>query len=180
MQETIYLGGGCFWCVEAVVVRVRGVLEVESGYANGHVPSPSYEQVCEGDTGHAEVLKVTFDTQQLPLPRLLEIFFGTHDPTTPNRQGNDVGPQYRSAIYTTSAEQLETVRAFVQALNSQNVFGMPVVTQVEPLDNYWPAESYHQDYFARNPHQGYCAYVVGPKVKKFMETFSAYAKKDEG
>ncbi|MDO4592952.1 MAG: peptide-methionine (S)-S-oxide reductase MsrA, partial [Comamonadaceae bacterium] len=91
MQETIYLGGGCFWCVEAVVVRVRGVLEVESGYANGHVPSPSYEQVCEGDTGHAEVLKVTFDTQQLPLPRLLEIFFGTHDPTTPNRQGNDVG-----------------------------------------------------------------------------------------
>lgn len=180
MQETIYLGGGCFWCVEAVVVRVRGVLEVESGYANGHVPSPSYEQVCEGDTGHAEVLKVTFDTQQLPLPRLLEIFFGTHDPTTPNRQGNDVGPQYRSAIYTTSAEQLETVRAFVQALNSQNVFGMPVVTQVEPLDNYWPAENYHQDYFARNPHQGYCAYVVGPKVKKFMETFSAYVKKDEG
>lgn len=176
MQETIYLGGGCFWCTEAVFDRVQGVIDVESGYANGHMPHPSYEQVCEGTTGHAEVLKVTFDPQQIALPKLLEIFFGTHDPTTLNRQGNDVGSQYRSGIYTTSAEQHELAQAFVLTLNRQNVFGVPVVTEVQSLDNYWPAEAYHQDYFARNPHQGYCAYVVGPKVRKFLDTFSQYAK----
>lgn len=178
MQETIYLGGGCFWCTEAVFDRVQGVLDVESGYANGHVPNPSYEQVCVGNTGHAEVLKVTFDTEQLPLPKLLEIFFGTHDPTTLNRQGNDVGTQYRSGIYTTSDAQLAQVQAFVQMLQTNNTFGVPVVTEVQPLDNYWPAEAYHQDYFARNPHQGYCAYVVGPKVQKFLHTFAEYAKLD--
>lgn len=178
MQETIYLGGGCFWCTEAVFDRVQGVLDVESGYANGHVPNPSYEQVCVGNTGHAEVLKVTFDTEQLPLPKLLEIFFGTHDPTTLNRQGNDVGTQYRSGIYTTSDAQLAQVQAFVQMLQTNNTFGVPVVTEVQPLDNYWPAEAYHQDYFARNPHQGYCAYVVGPKVQKFLHTFAEHAKLD--
>ena len=177
-QQTIYLGGGCFWCTEAVFDRVQGIIDVESGYANGHVPEPSYEQVCEGTTGHAEVLQVRFDPQQIALPRLLEIFFGTHDPTTPNRQGNDVGTQYRSAIYTTTAEQLSVAQDFVHALNAQQVFGVPVVTEVQPLDNYWPAEAYHQDYFARNPHQGYCAYVVGPKVQKFLQTFAHYAKKD--
>ena len=178
MQETIYLGGGCFWCTEAVFDRVQGVIDVESGYANGHVPQPSYEQVCEGTTGHAEVLQVRFDPQQIALPRLLEIFFGTHDPTTLNRQGNDVGTQYRSAIYTTTQEQLSIAQDFVQILNTQQVFGAPVVTEVQPLDNYWPAEVYHQNYFARNPHQGYCAYVVGPKVHKFLQTFAHYAKKD--
>ncbi len=178
MQETIYFGGGCFWCTEAVFDRVQGVLDVESGYANGHVPQPSYEQVCKGTTGHAEVLKVTFDTEQISLHTLLEIFFGTHDPTTLNRQGNDVGTQYRSGIYTTSPQQHEAAQAFVQALNQDKVFGVPVVTEVLPLDNYWPAEDYHQDYFARNPHQGYCAYVVGPKVHKFLQTFAAHAKKD--
>lgn len=178
MQETIYFGGGCFWCTEAVFDRVQGVLDVESGYANGHVPQPSYEQVCEGTTGHAEVLKVTFDTEQISLHTLLEIFFGTHDPTTLNRQGNDVGTQYRSGIYTTSPQQHEAAQALVQSLNQNKVFGVPVVTEVQPLDNYWPAEDYHQDYFARNPHQGYCAYVVSPKVHKFLQTFAAYAKKD--
>lgn len=176
MQETIYFGGGCFWCTEAVFDRVRGVLDVESGYANGHVPQPSYEQVCEGTTGHNEVLKVTFDTEQISLHTLFEIFFGTHDPTTLNRQGNDVGTQYRSAIYTVNAQQQAQAEAFVQMLNAQNSFGVPVVTEVMALDNYWPAEDYHQDYFARNPHQGYCAYVVGPKVAKFLKTFSEYAK----
>ena len=176
--ETIYLGGGCFWCTEAVFDRVRGVVDVESGYANGHVDHPSYEAVCEGTTGHAEVLRVQFDPAVLPLTAVLEIFFGTHDPTTPNRQGNDVGPQYRSAIYTTSAPQLDTAQQFVQALNTRQVFSMPVVTEVEPLRSFWPAEAYHQDYFARNPHQGYCAYVVGPKVHKFLSTFTQYARPD--
>lgn len=175
-EEVIYLGSGCFWCTEAVFDRVQGVLDVESGYANGHVHNPRYEQVCDGTTGHAEVLKVTFDPQQIALPKLLEIFFGTHDPTTPNRQGNDVGPQYRSAIYTTTQPQLDTAQAFVQQLNADRTFGVPVVTEVEPLNGYYPAETYHQDYFARNPHQGYCAYVVGPKVQKFLKTFADYAK----
>lgn len=178
-QETIYLGGGCFWCTEAVFDRVRGVLDVQSGYANGHVPNPSYEQVCEGTTGHAEVLKVEFDPAQIALEQLLEIFFGTHDPTTLNRQGNDVGTQYRSAIYITTEAQLQQAQAFVQQLNAQNTFGQPVVTQVQPLDNYWPAEGYHQDYFARNPLQGYCAYVVGPKVQKFLHTFAQHVKQDD-
>lgn len=177
MQETIYFGGGCFWCTEAVFDRVHGVLDVESGYANGHVPHPSYEQVCEGTTGHAEVLKLVFDPTQIGLDLLLEIFFGTHDPTTPNRQGNDVGTQYRSAIYTTSEAQLQVARDFVDMLNQRLLFGVPVVTEVQPLDNYWPAEAYHQDYFAHNPHQGYCAYVVGPKVQKFLQTFAQYAKR---
>jgi peptide-methionine (S)-S-oxide reductase len=176
MQDTIYLGGGCFWCTEAIFDRVRGVLDVESGYANGHVLNPTYEQVCEGDTGHAEVLKVIYDDAQIGLTRLLEIFFGTHDPTMPNRQGNDVGTQYRSAIYTVTPEQHSQAQAFVQMLNTENTFGVPVVTEVLPLANYWPAEDYHQDYFARNPHQGYCAYVVGPKVSKFLKTFSQYAR----
>lgn len=175
--QVIYFGSGCFWCTEAVFDRVQGVLDVESGYANGHVANPSYEQVCDGTTGHAEVLKVTFDPQQIGLPALLEIFFGTHDPTTPNRQGNDVGPQYRSAIYTTTPEQFEIAKDFVVRLNTDNTFSAPVVTEVQPLDNYWPAENYHQDYFERNPHQGYCAYVVGPKVQKFLTTFSEHVKK---
>ena len=173
---TLYLGGGCFWCTEAVFDRVQGVVDVESGYANGQVPQPTYEQVCTGTTGHAEVIRVQFDPAQLTLEQVLEIFFGTHDPTTLNRQGNDVGTQYRSAIYTTSAQQLTAVQQFVQALNDQQLFGQPVVTEVQPLQSYWPAEDYHQDYFARNPHQGYCAYVVGPKVQKFLTTYAQHAK----
>jgi len=177
-QQTIYLGGGCFWCTEAVFDRVQGVVDVQSGYANGHVANPSYEQVCSGETGHAEVIRVVYDNQQLPLEQLLEIFFGTHDPTTLNRQGNDVGTQYRSAVYTTSEPQFQQALHFVHQLNTQNIFGVPVVTEVQPLESYWPAEDYHQDYFVRNPFQGYCAYVVGPKVEKFLHTFSQYAKQE--
>ena len=175
-QEVVYFCGGCFWCTEAVFDRVQGVLDVESGYANGHVPQPSYEQVCEGTTGHAEVLKVTFDTEQISLHTLLEIFFGTHDPTTLNRQGNDVGTQYRSGIYTTSAEQLAAVRAFVQQLADSGECGAPVVTEVAPLSQFWSAEIYHQEYFDNNPRQPYCQYVVSPKVDKLETRFASWLK----
>ena len=175
--QTITLGGGCFWCTEAVFDRVRGITDVESGYTNGHTVNPTYEQICQGDTGHAEVVRLTFDADEISLEEILEIFFHTHDPTTLNRQGNDVGTQYRSGIYTTSEAQLQVARDFVDMLNQRLLFGVPVVTEVQPLDNYWPAEAYHQDYFARNPHQGYCAYVVGPKVQKFLQTFAQYAKR---
>lgn len=178
MQETIYLGGGCFWCTEAVFDRVQGVLDVDSGYANGQVLDPSYEQVCTGTTGHAEVIRVVYDTEQIGLEALLEIFFATHDPTTLNRQGNDVGSQYRSAIYTTTEAQLTLASQMVSDLNTRLSFGQPVVTEVEPLQVYWSAEAYHQDYFAQHPHQGYCAYVVGPKVQKFLQTFSQHLKRD--
>ena len=177
-QQWATLAGGCFWCTEAVFLQLAGVNSVESGYIGGAKPDPTYEEVCSGTTGHAECIEVTFDPQVLPLDKALHIFFATHDPTTLNRQGNDVGTQYRSAIYTTSSQQNDAATRFVQALNEQNLFGVPVVTEVQPLQSYWPAESYHQDYFANNPHQAYCAYVVGPKVHKFLETFSQYAKKD--
>ena len=172
MQETIYFGGGCFWCTEAVFDRVRGVVDVESGYANGHVTHPSYEQVCEGTTGHNEVLKVTFDPTQISLHTLFEIFFGTHDPTTLNRQGNDVGTQYRSGIYFVDALHAEVARSVIEELAPEA--GGPIVTEVMPLDSYWPAEDYHQDYFRQHPEQGYCAFVVSPKVQKFRKSFSEW------
>lgn len=176
---TIYLGGGCFWCIEAVFSRIRGVLQLRSGYANGHVDHVSYEQVCRGDTGHAEVVEVVFDEQTLSLPTLLAIFFSSHDPTTLNRQGNDVGPQYRSAIYTTNAQQLAQVRAAVAQLERSGTYGAaPIVTQVEPLKAFWPAEPEHDNYFARNPHQGYCAFVIAPKVEKITHTFHQWVRQD--
>lgn len=178
MTETIVLGGGCFWCTEAVFDRVRGVLDVESGYANGHVDHPRYEQVCAGTTGHAEAVKLEFDPAVISLREVLEIFFATHDPTTLNRQGNDVGTQYRSAVYTTTPGQAQEVHALLREFGQDKTFGAPVVTEVEPLRCWWPAEDYHQDYFARNPHQGYCAGVVGPKVHKFLQTFARYVKPD--
>lgn len=175
--STVYLGGGCFWCVEAVFSRVRGVLQLRSGYANGHLDHPSYAQVCRGDTGHAEVVEVVFDEQTIPLPELLAIFFASHDPTTPNRQGNDVGPQYRSAIYTTSAGQLARVQAVVEQLARSDAYdGAPIVTEVAPLTAFWPAEPEHDSYFARNPYQGYCAYVIAPKVDKITRTFAAWVR----
>ena len=174
-QETIYLAGGCFWCTEAVFQRVRGVLRVQSGYANGHVDQPSYEQVCQGDTGHAEAVEVVFDPAVITLEAILEVFFGTHDPTTLNRQGNDVGEQYRSGVYTTSETQHARVLHFVQQLSDDRIFDRPVVTEVAPLRAWWPAEAYHADYFNRNPQQGYCAYVVAPKVLKFQQYFKRYA-----
>jgi peptide-methionine (S)-S-oxide reductase len=169
-SETITLAGGCFWCLEAVYERVDGVLAVESGYSNGHAHNPSYEEVCGGASGHAEVVKVRFDPARITLAQILEIFFTIHDPTTPNRQGNDVGPQYRSGIYWHEAAQEATVRDVVgeaqKALGSKRV-----VTELAPVANYWRAEDYHQHYFANNPGQGYCAFVVAPKVEKFKRTF---------
>lgn len=170
--DTITLGGGCFWCTEAVYERVRGVTAVESGYANGHVADPSYEQVCTGNTGHNEVVRVSFDTEQIRLREILEIFFVVHDPTTLNRQGNDVGTQYRSGIYFTSAEQEKVAREVVAELGASGTYRSPVVTEVVALSNYSRAEDYHQHYFAQHPNQGYCAFVVAPKVEKFRKTFA--------
>ena len=169
--ESITLGGGCFWCLEAVYELVEGVTAVESGYCNGHVVKPSYEQVCGGDTGHVEAVRVSFDPAVIGLREVLEIFFAIHDPTTRNRQGNDVGPQYRSGIYLHDESQ----RAVAQAVwtEAQAAHGGRVVTELEPLRNYWCAEAYHQHYFAQHPNQGYCAFVVAPKVEKFRKTFRA-------
>jgi peptide-methionine (S)-S-oxide reductase len=175
-SETIVLGGGCFWCTEAVYVQVRGITDVESGYSNGHAQRPSYEDVCTGETGHAEVVKLEYDPAQISVRQILEIFFVVHDPTTPNRQGNDVGTQYRSGIYFTTPEQERVARDLIAELGEQNAFGRPVVTEVAPLENYWPAEAYHQDFFANNPHQGYCLAVAAPKVAKFRKTFADLVK----
>lgn len=174
--ETIYLGGGCFWCTEAVFDRVRGIVDVESGYANGHLDHPGYDDICTGQTGHAEVVKLDFDPAVISLRDVLLIFFGTHDPTTLNRQGNDVGTQYRSAIFTTDARQTVQAQALLQEMQNEKAFDAPIVTQIEPLTNYWPAEDYHQDYFLQHPGQGYCAFVVGPKVQKFQKAFSRWLK----
>lgn len=172
--QTITLAGGCFWCLEAVYEQVDGVLGVESGYANGHVDRPSYEQVCQGDTGHAEVVRVRFDAARLPLSDVLAIFFTIHDPTTPDRQGNDVGPQYRSGIYWDDPAHEPVVRAVVAEVDG--ALGGRVVTELQPLRCYFPAEAYHQHYFARNPNQGYCAFVVAPKVEKFRKVFRERVK----
>ncbi|ODV10431.1 MAG: peptide-methionine (S)-S-oxide reductase [Rubrivivax sp. SCN 70-15] len=169
--ETITLAGGCFWCLEAVYERVDGVVDVESGYANGQVANPSYAQVCEGDTGHAEVVRVRFDADRIGLREILEIFFTIHDPTTLNRQGNDVGTQYRSGIYWHDEAQAGLAREVIDELRA--VHGGRVVTELAPLANYWRAEDYHQHYFARHPNAGYCAAVVAPKVEKFRRTFKA-------
>ncbi|WP_296652373.1 peptide-methionine (S)-S-oxide reductase MsrA [Paraburkholderia sp.] len=170
--ETATLGGGCFWCLEAVYLRVEGVLAVESGYAGGHVANPSYEQVCDGQTGHAEVVNVTFDPVKIGYREILDIFFGIHDPTQLNRQGNDVGQQYRSVIFTHSEAQRETALQAIREIAAEGVFDGQIVTQVLPLDgNYFPAEAYHQNYFAQHADQGYCAAVVAPKVAKFRQKF---------
>jgi peptide-methionine (S)-S-oxide reductase len=173
-SELITLGGGCFWCVEAVYELVDGVLAVESGYCNGHVRAPSYQQVCGGDTGHAEVVRVAFDPERIALREILEIFFVVHDPTTLNRQGNDVGPQYRSGIYWHDEAQRPVIEAVLAEANAAQ--GGRVVTEVAREANYWRAEDYHQHYFANHPGQGYCAFVVAPKVEKFRRTFKARVK----
>ena len=169
--QTITLGGGCFWCTEAVYERVRGVTAVESGYSNGAALNPTYEQVCSGTTGHNEVVRVTFDPAQITLREILEIFFVIHDPTTLNRQGNDSGTQYRSGIYYRDAEQEKVAREVVAEVDEHH--RGRVVTEVEPERNYSRAEDYHQHYFANHPNQGYCAMVVAPKVEKFRKTFAA-------
>jgi peptide-methionine (S)-S-oxide reductase len=173
MSETATLGGGCFWCMEAVFLDVEGVLAVESGYAGGKTTEPTYKQVCEGDTDHAEVVKVVFDPAQISYREILEIFFATHDPTQLNRQGNDIGTQYRSVIFTDSEEQRKTAEALIAELSHERLFDDAIVTVVEPLNgNYWPAEVYHHNYYARNPEQGYCAAVIGPKLAKFRKKFA--------
>jgi peptide-methionine (S)-S-oxide reductase len=179
-MPVLVLGGGCFWCTEAVFVRVRGVLDVESGYSNGQLEDPSYEQVCGGDSGHNEVVRLVYDPAQVSVRQLLGIFFGTHDPTTLNRQGNDVGSQYRSAIYYTLPEQERVARELMTELEQARVYTAPIVTEVLPLANYWPAEAYHQDYFEKHPEQGYCAFVVGPKVAKLRKNFGALLKPGAG
>jgi peptide-methionine (S)-S-oxide reductase len=174
--ETITLGGGCFWCTEAVYVGVRGVTDVQSGYSNGQAERPSYEQVCTGRTGHNEVVKLEFDPALVSLRQILEIFFVIHDPTTLNSQGNDHGTQYRSGVYYSSEEQRQVAQSLIDEIRHQKLFGRPIVTEVLPLANYWPAEEYHQDYFAKNPNQGYCMAVAGPKVAKFRKTFARLQK----
>jgi peptide-methionine (S)-S-oxide reductase len=168
--EIATLAGGCFWCLEAVYLDVEGVLAVESGYSNGHVAHPSYEQVCGGDTGHAEVVRLTYDAQRITFRELLEIFFVIHDPSTLNRQGNDVGTQYRSGIYTHDEEQARIAREVIAELAAN---GIRAVTEVEPERAYYPAEAYHRRYFEQHPNAGYCAFVVAPKVEKFRKTFAA-------
>lgn len=172
--ETAVLGGGCFWCLEAVYLEVRGVLRVESGYTGGAQPDPTYEQVCSGTTGHAEVVKLEFDPAVIAYRDLLEIFFTIHDPTTLNRQGNDVGTQYRSVIYYQSPQQEATARQVIAAM--AHVWDAPIVTELSPAQPYYKAEDYHQDYFRQHPLQGYCAFVVAPKVAKFRKIYGERLK----
>ena len=176
-EQTIVLGGGCFWCTEAVFKEVRGITDVESGYSNGQASNPTYEQVCSGTTGHAEVVKLTWDPAEISLRQILEIFFVVHDPTQLDRQGNDVGTQYRSGIYTTTPAQKEEADAMIRQMSQEKLFGKPIVTEVAPLANYHPAEAYHQDFFEKNPHQGYCLAVAAPKVAKFRKTFSELVRR---
>ena len=170
--ELATLGGGCFWCLEAVYRRVEGVAEVRSGYAGGQVPDPTYEAVCSGRTGHAEVVQVRFDPSVIAYRDVLEIFFAIHDPTTRDRQGADVGTQYRSAVFHHSPEQEATTRAVIADLSAQGIWDDPIVTEVAPLTAFYPAEDYHRDYFDRNPGQPYCQVVVAPKVGKFRQKFA--------
>jgi peptide-methionine (S)-S-oxide reductase len=167
-HQTATLGGGCFWCLEAVFMALRGVLRVESGYAGGHVEQPSYQQVCTGTTGHAEVVQIEFDPSQIGYQQLLDVFFTIHDPTTPDRQGADVGSQYRSVIFFHSPEQEATARDTIRQLEADGVWRR-IVTQVEPFDRFWPAEAYHRDYYRRNPNQSYCRVVIAPKIAKLRK-----------
>ena len=176
-NEIATLAGGCFWCLEAVYDRLQGAVSVESGYMGGHKPNPSYEAVCGGDTGHAEVVQVTFDPKALSFRDLLEVFFVIHDPTTPNRQGNDVGTQYRSAIFFHSPEQKAQAEAIVRELTDDQAFDAPIVTEIVPVSQFYVAERYHQNYFETNPNQPYCQFVVAPKVAKFRQKFARKQKK---
>ncbi|MBC7415085.1 MAG: peptide-methionine (S)-S-oxide reductase MsrA [Herminiimonas sp.] len=171
--EIATFGGGCFWCTEAVFREVKGVESVQSGYTGGHVPDPTYEQICEGTTGHAEVVRVRFDPDVISHRELLEIFFTIHDPTTLNRQGNDVGTQYRSVIHYHSSQQQATARSVIAEMAI--VWDAPLVTELSAAETFYVAEDYHQDYFRQNPLQGYCAFVVAPKVAQFRSTFAERA-----
>jgi peptide-methionine (S)-S-oxide reductase len=176
-DELATLAGGCFWCLEAVFDELKGVESVESGYSGGHVQRPSYAQVCDGDTGHAEVVQVTFDPQVLSYKDLLTVFFTIHDPTTLNRQGNDVGTQYRSAIFYHNEEQKKIAEEVIQEINTAKIWGDPLVTEVTLFEQFYIAEDYHQEYFEKNPFQGYCRAVIVPKVTKFRHKFADRLKK---
>jgi peptide-methionine (S)-S-oxide reductase len=175
-SSTAVLGGGCFWCLDAVFREIEGVRSVESGYAGGRSPNPTYEDVCGGDTGHAEVVRVTFDPAVLGFRDLLRVFFTIHDPTTPNRQGNDVGTQYRSVIFCETPDQRADAEAVIGELTAQGLWRDPVVTEIADRAMFYPAEGYHQDYFTRNGQQPYCTYVVAPKVAKFRKAFAERLK----
>lgn len=175
-HETATLAGGCFWCLEAVYDQMKGVVSVESGYIGGHTSNPTYEAVCSGRTGHAEAVRITFDPSIVSFRELLEVFFVIHDPTTLNRQGHDVGTQYRSAILYHSVEQKQIAEEVLQRLTKEQIYPNPLVTEVVPAGTWYEAEPYHQEYFARNPFQGYCSAVVGPKVIKFRKQFASRLK----
>jgi len=178
-NEIAILAGGCFWCLEAVYDELAGVRAVKSGYIGGHVPNPSYEHVCSGETGHAEAVRVEFDPAVISYADLLEVFFAIHDPTTLNRQGADVGTQYRSEIFATTPEQRRIAEETIARLSASGAFGRPIVTNVSDAGEFWPAESYHDDYFVKNPWSGYCQAVIGPKVAKFRKQFSGRVKGEE-
>lgn len=175
--ELATLAGGCFWCLEAVYTQLKGVVKSISGYSGGSIPDPSYRLVCSGTTGHAEVVQVTFDPQQISYKELLEIFFTIHDPTTLNRQGNDVGTQYRSAIFYHNPQQKAIADQVIQEFEAARIWDNPIVTQVAPLNAFYPAEEYHQDYFKRNPTQPYCQVIIAPKVAKFRQKFASQLSK---
>lgn len=175
-MQTITLGGGCFWCTEAVFVEVIGVTDVVSGYTNGHTVNPSYEQICDGNTGHAEVVRVRFDSDVISLADILGIFFAIHNPTTLNQQGADRGTQYRSAIFVHSLAQREFAEQMIARLNTEKIWDAPIVTEVADAATFYAAEDYHQEYFKQNPNQGYCMAVVSPKVAKFRKSFVSLLK----
>jgi len=178
-QQSIVLGGGCFWCSEAVFVRVRGITGVQSGYANGSTTiAPDYAAVCTGRTGYAEVVRLCFEPTVITVREILEIFFATHDPTSLNRQGEDVGTQYRSGIYYSDPAHGVVAQALLREMEQQKMFDAPIVTEVQPLLSWWPAEDYHQNYYAKHPGEGFCAAVIGPKVEKFSNTFARFLKPD--
>ncbi len=175
--DTATFGAGCFWCVEAVFQQLEGVLKVTSGYSGGHVKNPTYEQVCEKNTGHVEVTQIVYDPAKISYDELLEVFWKTHDPTTPNQQGNDVGPQYRSAVFYHNEEQKRLAEGYKEQLDKAGAWSNPIVTTVEPLKNFYEAENYHQDYYNNNPNQMYCRYVIQPKLEKFQKVFKDKLKK---
>ncbi len=175
--EVATLGGGCFWCIEAVFDELQGVVDVVSGYAGGHKENPTYQEVCTGTTGHAEVVQVTFDPEVISYSDILRVFFAVHDPTTLNRQGNDIGTQYRSVIFYHSENQKREAERIIREIAEAKIYENPIVTEVTEFKNFYPAEDYHQEYFAKNPYQPYCAAVVAPKVAKFRKIFSEMLKK---
>ena len=175
-KETATLGAGCFWCVEAIFDQVKGVESAESGYSGGHIVNPTYKEVCAGNTGHAEVVQVVFDPEVISYAKILEIFFKTHDPTTLNRQGNDVGTQYRSAIFYHSEEQKQIAQEIKTNLGSAEIWKNDIVTEIVPFENYYPAEDYHQEYYQANKEQPYCNFVITPKFEKFKKVFGDYMK----